>query len=301
MDERTFVDVHGVEVFSRWWTIDDVRGLVLVAHGASEHSGRYHRFANALNAAGFAAVALDHRGHGRTAPSTQPGVMGPGGGIALIDDLHALRAAAGQTVGNDVPMFVFGHSMGTLIALAYLTHHADGLAGSVLCGIPLDVDAASSLAAVVRDLADAGMRDEPARNLFDSNNAPFEPARTPFDWLSRDAEEVDRYIADPLCGDDHPLTYGYLVNLFDVVAPVRERLTSISCPVLVIAGDQDPAGGMGAHATKLADALVDAGVEVDVTLYEGARHELLNETNRDEVTADINSWLRSHTRPRAGE
>ena len=294
MDERTFVDAHGVELFARWWTIDAPRGVVLISHGASEHSGRYDRFAQALNASGFAAVALDQRGHGRTASATGRGIMGPGGGHAVIDDLHELRAAAQAREGREVPVFLFGHSMGSLIGLAYLTHHADGLAGSVLCGIAADIDNAASLAALLQGFADAGMRNEPAVDLFSANNTPFDPARTPYDWLSRDPDEVDRYIADPMCGDDNPLTYGYLIDLFDVVAPARDQLASISCPVLVIAGDQDPAAGMGANATILADALTAAGAHADLTLYEGARHELLNETNRDQVTADIIRWLGSH-------
>ena len=149
------------------------------------------------------------------------------------------------------------------------------------------------LADLLQGVADAGMRDEPAADLLASNNAPFEPARTPFDWLSRDPAEVDLYVADPLCGDGNPLTYGYVIDLFEVVAPAAEQLASISCPVLVIAGDQDPAAAMGANATGLGEALVAAGVPVEVTLYEDARHELLNETNRDEVTSDIVAWLRS--------
>src|SRR5215213_6341590 len=94
VEERTFVDASGVEVFSRWWPVDDPRGVVLVSHGASEHSARYDRFAGALNGAGFAVAGLDHRGHGRTAPATGRGVMGHGGGDAVVDDLHELRAAA---------------------------------------------------------------------------------------------------------------------------------------------------------------------------------------------------------------
>jgi alpha-beta hydrolase superfamily lysophospholipase len=292
VDERTFVDRHGVEVFSRWWTIDAPRGLVLISHGASEHSGRYQRFARALNAAGFAAVALDHRGHGRTAASTGRGVMGAGGGDAVIDDLHELRAAARSAIGSEAPVFLFGHSMGALIALAYLTRHAEGLAGGVLCGFPAAVDQVPSLARGLRALADAGMRDQPVKDLLD-HSAAFQPARTPFDWLSRDANEVDRYIADPLCGDDHPLTHGYLVDLFDVVGPACARLAAISCPVHVIAGDRDPAAAMGAHATSLAAALEAAGVKVGAVLYADARHELLHETNRDRVTADVIGWLRS--------
>jgi alpha-beta hydrolase superfamily lysophospholipase len=292
--ERILVDVHGVEVFSRWWMIDEPRGVVVISHGASEHSGRYDRFARALNTARFAAVALDHRGHGLTASSTGRGIMGPGGGNAVIDDLHELRMAVESTLGTYAPVFLFGHSMGSLIALAYLTRHADGLAGSVLCGFPANVDDVAVLGPVLEAFGDAGMRDKPVEDLLGNNNTPFEPARTPFDWLSRDADEVDHYISDPMCGDDNPLTYGYLLDLFDVVARAREQLTSICCPVFVIAGDHDPAAAMGAHATTLADALEADGVNVDVALYKGARHELLNETNRDQVTADIIGWLQLH-------
>src|SRR5439155_17426246 len=168
------------------------------------------------------------------------------------------------------------------------------LAGSVLCGIPANVDDAPSLAPLLQGFADAGMRDLPAADLLGDNNTPFEPARTRADWLSRDPDEVDRYIADPMCGDDFPLTYGYLIDLFEVVAPARDQLASIACPVFVIAGDHDPAAGMGTRATTLADALTAAGAAVDVALYEGARHEAPNETNRAHGTSDIRRWPGAH-------
>jgi alpha-beta hydrolase superfamily lysophospholipase len=293
MEERSFVDGHGVEVFTRWWTVDTTNGVVLISHGASEHSGRYDRFARALNSAGFAAAALDHRGHGRTASRGQAGIMGPGGGRAVIDDLEQLRAAARSATGSQVPMFLFGHSMGSLIGLGYLVDNSRDLAGGILCGFPVSVDNVGAFRQLLEGFADASTRDQPARDLLSSNNASFEPARTPFDWLSRDNDEVDRYIADPLCGDDNPLTYGYLLDLFDVVAPARDHLSSISCPVLVIAGDNDSAAGMGAHPSALADALKADGVPVELKLYQDARHELLNETNRDAVTGDIIEWLQS--------
>ena len=291
MDERTITDAHGVEVFTRWWPVDDPTALVLISHGASEHSGRYDRFARALNEAGAAVVALDHRGHGRSVASPGPAVMGAGGGQAVVDDLHELRAAAAERFGADVPVVFFGHSLGSLIGLAYLVQHSTGLAGAVLCGFPADPSDPKGTAALLREVAAAGMRDQPLAELV--ANAPSDtPARTPFDWLSRDEAEVDAYVADPMCGDGNPLTYGYLLDLAEVVAEGSDRLASIGCPVLVIAGDQDPAGAMGAHPAKLAELLRDAGIEVEVQLYEGARHELLNETNRDEVTADLVAWLK---------
>ena len=290
MIERTFVDRHGVKVFSRWWPVDAPRAVVLVSHGASEHSARYDRFAHALNDAGFAAIALDHRGHGRTSSVEGRAVMGPGGGEAVVDDLHELYTAARSEFGA-VPVLLFGHSLGALIAFAYLSRHADGLRAAVLCGFPADVNGVAALGELLQGFADAGQRDEPIADLLSNNNTAFEPARTRYDWLSRDPVEVDRYIADPLCGDDHPLTYGYLIDLFGVVAPASERLDAISCPVFVIAGDHDPAAGMGAYPTGLAEALRAAGVDVECRLYEDARHELLNETNRDEVTADVVAWF----------
>lgn len=284
----TLVDAHGVTVLTRSWSVDGARALVLLSHGASEHSGRYGRFARALNDAGFSVAALDHRGHGGTGPSSGVGVMGPGGGAAVVEDLHALRAEA----SSGVPVFLFGHSMGSLIALAYLAEHADGLSGAVLCGFPSDVGAVEGTAALLRGIAGGG-RDQAFTGLADNNTAVEQP-RTSYDWLSRDPDEVDRYVADPLCGDGNALTYGYLADLFEVVAPAASRLSGIACPLLVIAGDQDPAAAMGAHPTALAGALREAGREVDLTLYEGARHELLNETNRDEVTADVVAWLERH-------
>ncbi|MFT3853763.1 MAG: alpha/beta hydrolase [Ilumatobacteraceae bacterium] len=287
MDERTFTDQHGVEVFTRWWTVDAPRGVVLVAHGASEHSGRYDRFARALNDAGLSAVAIDHRGHGRTGAAAGAGLMGPGGGHAVIDDLHELRAQ----IGGDAPLFFFGHSMGSMIGLGYLVEHSAGLAGGILCGFAADVDDIGAMVPLLQQVADAGQRDEPAVGLLAAYNEPFEPARTPYDWLSRDPAEVDLYVADPLSGDDNPLTYGFVLDLFQVLGQAPDHLAAISCPVLVIAGDQDPAAAMGANATKLAEALRGAGVHTDLTLYPGARHELLNETNRDEVTADVIAWM----------
>jgi|tagenome__1003787_1003787.scaffolds.fasta_scaffold20988062_4 alpha-beta hydrolase superfamily lysophospholipase len=295
MDERTFVDAHGVSIFSRWWMIDAPKGVVVISHGASEHSGRYDRFARALNDAGFAAVALDHRGHGHTRATTGIGIMGPGGGQAVIDDLHELRTTAEWVLGPEVPVFFFGHSLGAIIGLPYVVQHADGLAGAVLCGMAADVDGLTGLGELLQGLADAGMRDEPAADLLAANNASFEPARTKYDWLSRDAAEVDKYIADPFCGDDNPLTYGYLIDLFGVAAPARDHLADVSCPVFVIAGDQDPAAAQGAYATALATALTAAGATVDTKLYPDARHELLNETNRDDVTADLVAWFTRRT------
>ena len=156
--------------------------------------------------------------------------------------------------GSDTPLYLFGHSMGSLIAFGYLGVHSEGLAGAVLCGVPANIDETASLAELLKGFADAGMRDQPADDLLRNDQTMFEPVRTPYDWLSRDAAEVDRYLADPYCGAGNPLTYGYLIDLLETIAPASDHLASVTCPVFVIAGDHDPAGAMGAHPTDLAEA-----------------------------------------------
>jgi alpha-beta hydrolase superfamily lysophospholipase len=290
--EGTFTADNGIEVFHQAWRVDAPRGTVVIAHGASEHSGRYARFAAALNGGGWDAVALDHRGHGRTGPSTGVGKLGPAGGQGLLDDLG--RVIAEQRAGGPGrPVVLFGHSMGSLIAQGYVVTGAAGLAGYILSG-PLGVpEGVEELRTGLEQAVEAGMGDEPLDSLGPYNE-PFEPARTPFDWLSRDPAEVDAYIADPLSGDGNPLTVGFIAGVLGIAVPGidPQRIAGIPrIPVLLIAGEADPVGGMGANVRELERRLRDAGLDTTGRYYPEARHELLNETNRDEVTADVLAWL----------
>src|SRR3954454_14751212 len=124
MGEHTFTDADGVEIFYRSWPRRDAKAVVLVAHGASEHSGRYDRFARALNDAGYAAYGIDHRGHGRTSASTGVGRTGPGGGTRLLDHMQALVEIIGDEVPA-APVIVFGHSMGSMITQAYVQTYGE--------------------------------------------------------------------------------------------------------------------------------------------------------------------------------
>lgn len=293
MDERWLVDAHGVRVFSRSWLVDTPVGVVIVLHSLADHSGRYDELAGSLNRAGFAVVALDLRGHGQTPDVARRGLAGLRGGRAIIDDIHMLRHAVTELTG-DVPVFVVGHSAGSLIGVAYLVTHGAGLAGAVLCAVPDGVEDLGSVARVLQTAAEAGLRDERVIGQLGDFNAAYEPARTEFDWMSRDAEQVDRYIADPLCGDEHPVTFGYMIDLFSVIAPALDHLGSIPCPVLVIAGGDDAIGARGVSAARLGDKLEAVDVDVAVTIYDGARNDLFHEINRDQVTADVIAWLAQH-------
>ena len=293
MDQGAFEDADGVEVAYRSWLPDEPRGIVLVLHGASEHGGRYGRFADALAARGWAAFAPDHRGHGRTAGSSGRGRMGPGGGTGLLGDVDQL-AGWRWTSSGVLPVVVFGHSMGSLITLAYVERSGAGLAGCVLSGNGGLAEGLADLATMVRQVADGGMADE-MMDVLSPFNAAFEPARTPYDWLSRDPDEVDAYIADPDCGDEMLLTYGFLAEIMELGAASTEpqaiAAVPSELPILLVTGDQDPVSNDAAQVRVLEQALRDTGHRVTAHYYPGARHEVLNETNRDEVHADILDWL----------
>jgi alpha-beta hydrolase superfamily lysophospholipase len=280
--------------YRRWLPDGDLRGTVQVVHGASEHSGRYRRLAGALTAHGFGVWAMDLRGHGRTAESTGIGRFGGLGVDTVLHDVDALHLVIAEQHPG-VPRVLLGHSMGSIIALASAERNGADLAGLVLSG-PIGV--APQLADTVTALEEAvaaGAADL-ALDALGAFNEKFEPARTRYDWLSRDAAEVDAYVTDPLSGDEMPLTVAYASAVFalavraatpEAVAPLPDGL-----PVLLLSGQRDPVGGDDAvQVTALAQLFTERGLPVEQHVYPDARHEVFNETNRDEVLADLVTWL----------
>lgn len=276
----------GTEIFTCAWA--DVGGkpigVVQIAHGLAEHGERYARFAKALNAAGFVAYAVDHRGHGRSAQG-RLGDFGTAGFDGLIADVAQFGAAL-RTLHGGLPLFLFGHSMGSFAAQAALLDHAPTWSGAVLSG------------STALDALAAGMAQAPAGapTGLAAFNAGFEH-RTGYEWLSRDEAEVDAYVADPWCGWDVPdevipSLFAPAPRLADpaLLAGIRRDL-----PILIASGDADPLAGGGALVQLLGQRYREAGIaDVTVMLYPAARHEILNETNRDPITADIVAWLRNH-------
>lgn len=257
-------------------------GVVQVAHGLAEHAMRYERLARSLNAAGFVVVANDHRGHGQTGRHAL-GDFGEGGFDALVSDVAELGSRM-RSEHPDLRAFLVAHSMGSFAAQAVIVDHPDLYSGVVLSG-------STALDVLAANLAQA---EGPVG--LEAFNEGFEH-RTGYEWLSRDASEVDAYVADPWCGFDTPpetvpMLFGQAARLADpdVLARIRPDLA-----LLVASGQDDPLSGGGALVELLAQRYRDAGL-TDVTLlvYPGARHEIFNETNRDEVTAAVVDWLTRH-------
>lgn len=291
-------------VYVHHWSPDSPpKAVVQIAHGMAEHSARYERFAQALTDAGYEVYAGDHRGHGQTAGPQDVGYFADEHGFdTVVDDMHALTLRI-KDDHPDLPVFLFGHSMGSFLSRSYVTRYGSELAGLVLSGTG---GSAGLLGKAGRGIAGAQARIKGRRHpsglmntlTFGQYNAQFKPARTDFDWLSRDPAEVDKYVADPKCGE--LFTVGFYADLLhglERVNDVKEvSSTPADLPILLVSGSKDPVGGKDAKGVReVAARLRTVGVrEVTTTIYPEARHELLNETNRDEVTADLIEWFDAH-------
>lgn len=275
------IDLH----VYRWAPEGDPKAAVQVHHGLAEHAGRYRRLAEALTAAGYVVYAPDQRASGRSAADGY-GQWGRDGWAGWVADYSLLNARI-QEEHPGLPVVLLGHSLGSFGAQHYLLDHSSDVAAVVLSGTG-DVEV------LVPALTAEGPTD------LSAFNAPFEH-RTGFEWLSRDEAEVDTYVADEACGwaATMPADTGSLLAAADPEAIARVRS---DLPVLLLSGDQDPVGGaLGEGVAVTAGRYREAGLtDVDVTLYPQARHEILNETNRDEVTADIIAFLDRVVAQRAG-
>lgn len=284
----------------RVWDRAEPRGAVQIVHGLAEHCGRYARLAQALNGAGWAAIAHDVRGHGATAAAGgEPGHMCDADGWdGLVADVAGVRARA-IALWPGRPLVLLGHSMGSVLALSALQREAGGYAAAILSGppgLPPPVARLGLLVARAERLR-LGQRGRSAilhALSFGAYARAVPDARTPYDWLSRDPAEVDAYIADPLCGFAASVgSWTALVRgLIAATRPQALAALPRGLPLLVVAGGEDPVGGRGKSVRALVESLQAAGrAEVTFRLYPGARHELLNESNRAEVTADLLAWL----------
>jgi alpha-beta hydrolase superfamily lysophospholipase len=287
---------------NRWLPDGPPKAVVQIAHGMAEHSARYERLAQALTAHGYAVYAHDHRGHGSTAKEIDHGYFADENGWdAVAADLRAVTRFA-QEEQPGLPVFLLGHSMGSFLARTYVIEDSRDLAGLVLSGTGGDPGPLGKVGLGVARL-EARLRGRRHvsplldKLTFGQFNAAFKPNRTGFDWLSRDDSEVDAYVADDLCG--RTFTSGFFVDLFGGLQRINDRKQVArvrrDLPILLVAGDKDPVGDGGKGPRSVGEQYSSVGiVDVRCTLYPGARHEIFNETNRDEVTQDVIAWLDAH-------
>lgn len=275
----TFIDAYGVEITYFEWLIADPRGIVQIAHGVGEHAGRYAHVARALNDAGYSVIADDHRGHGQTGLAqwggdpSKLGRLGPGGLRATVGAVRQLSERI-RAAEPGVPLVLLGHSWGSLMGQIILNSHAELYAAAVLTG--------------------TAYRAFGSMNGGDLNKRHKALGTTGAEWLSRDPEVAAAFLADPLTFPaDIPRLFGIADTLRLLGRPARGLPADL--PILIMIGDDDSVGGRKS-VERLARAYRERSGITDVTarIYEQARHEVFNETNKEEVIADLVTWLDAH-------
>mgnify|MGYP000206964306 CR=1 FL=1 len=280
-----------------------VRAVLQICHGVAEHIARYDAFARYLNELGIAVVGHDHLGHGRSLPEGgTPVYFGEGNTWhTVVDDIYVLHQRI-RLWYPDVPLCIMGHSMGSFLTRTYLIRYPGTVKGAILMGTGQNPDAmlvgGKALASVLaRKVGRENASDVVEKLAFGAYNKAFAPNRTGYDWLSVSEENVDAYIADPLCGG--MASTGLFLELLDGMAfikkPANLRHMNMATPVLFISGDRDPVGGMGKGVRAAYDSFRRAGVrDAELKLYPGLRHEILNEDCRAQVYDDLWEWIERH-------
>lgn len=299
-----FNATDGSQVFARVWLPEpDQKTLaaVQIAHGMAEHCLRYDWFANKLTAQGFAVYANDHRGHGETARTEDR--LGHFGDIngwdQVVADMKSLNQKICEAHGN-LPVFLFGHSMGSFLSRDYIAEHGSGLKGVILSGTAGDPGILGRIGLMIaktQALMSGAKKPSPLMDKlsFGAYTKPFSPARTPFDWLSRDSDQVDAYIKDPYCGYICSAQFyaDIISGIIKINSAAHIERTPKNLPVYLFSGSKDPVGNFGKGVEETHNAFKKAGVrDLHMKFYDDGRHEMINEINRDEVATDVITWIK---------
>lgn len=277
----------------------DIIGVVQLVHGKAEHIERYNEFATKLSDDGYVVIGHNHRGHGQEALDAEKlgHFADEDGWNMLLSDIQVVREYIGKKF-KTYPVYCMGHSMGSFATRSYLLKHPHDFKGIVISGTgrypALKSVFAKRLIDKKRRKAPGIVSEEIETLLFKDFNKTLNLAQTPFDWLSRDVAEVEKYIQDPLCGfASTPEFYLDLIEGMRQASRVSElKLKGFDSPMLFISGEQDPVGEWGKGFQKVVKKYERhfPGM-ISTRLYQGARHELTNELNRDEVYRDIVHWI----------
>ena len=293
------------------WEPDDkgsLKGIVQLVHGSCEHAGRYEHFARFLTEQGYVVYANDLRGHGRSVKESEDfGYFGESGGWnAMVNELHDVTCLAREEHPG-MKLTMLGHSMGSFLARHYATQYGQELDGLVLSGTAHHSRALLRSARMIAKLQIAAKGSKHRSNLlykmsYATYNKRLEPSRTALDWLTRDEAVVDQFLQDKWCG--FVFTAAGFRDMFEgllvITDPAQTSKTPKHLPILLISGADDPVGNYGQMVQLTYEQYQQAGIlMLQVKLYEGMRHEILNEIGKEEVYRDIAAWIQLNSAVRA--
>lgn len=277
------------------------KGIILICHGMAEHISRYNEFMEFLSNNGYIAVGYDQRGHGETAGSPDKcGYWDKNDNLeVLINDLHKVVIHLKKAFEN-LPIFLIGHSMGSFVSQRYIELFNDGLTGVILSGSSYNKKAfifvGNKVASIITKIKGRDYKSKLLDNLaFGSYNKAFDNTKTNVDWLSRSEENNINYSNDEYCG--MIFSASYFKDFSNTLRLITKNLELIdnNLPIYITSGDKDPVGNFGKGTTLLFNKLKQKGIkDLTLKLYKDARHEILQEINKEEVMKDMLSWIEKH-------
>lgn len=297
----TYITFDKEKIFYyKWKTQKPLKGIIQLAHGVGEHAGRYQPIASLLQEQGYDVYANDHRIHGKSAKSNDH--LGFYDGEDYFSDAIFDMRKLSKIIKEEHPnrkIILFGHSMGSLLSREYVTKYGDDLEALILSGTAGFMKGIGAVglfsAKFFGKLHGKHRSNEILKNLFFNQfNKKFKPNRTKVDWISSDENQVDLFEADPLRIEDFSLSV-----FLDILKGSKKinkaptfKNTPKSLPIYIFSGDKDPVGEMGKGVKRVAINYKKAGItDLTLKLYEGGRHEMLNEVNKNEVEKDLLNWL----------
>lgn len=277
---------------------EEPKAIFQLVHGMAEHIDRYDEFARFLAKNGYAVFGNDHIGHGNSVADKKHlgHIAGKDGYEHMVNDIHLLTLIAKDRYPG-IPVMLFGHSMGSLLVRLYAARWGGEIDGLVVCGTSGSNPLSSTGLALINAIAAIKGWEHRSRIIdnmaFGGYNDKISSPETKFDWLSVNRENIDGYIADERCGVMFTLSGFY--NLMTLLKRVTQKNRAVTVPkrlpVLIISGADDPVGGYKKGVTETANMLRSSGIKkINLVFYEGMRHEILNEDDRDRVFEDILRW-----------
>ena len=300
---NTFVSESGLaEIYYQSWTPDnpdDIKGIFQITHGMAEHTDRYEEFARFLTSIGFAVFASEHVGHGRSVKTQDDlGYFGETNGWEVfVNDVHSVTLRAKKEFPN-LPVILFGHSMGSFVARYYLSKYGNEIDGAIICGTSgpnpgagMGIFLAETIAKIKGSKHRSKLINSVAFGTYNKRSAQKDD--NGFGWLTTDREVVKKYNEDPLCG--YLFTAKGFKDLFTILDNASKKEcfenTPANLPIYLISGKEDPVGSYGSGVEKVYNEYIKTGhKKVTMKLYDRMRHEILNEFGKEEVMINVAQW-----------